>query len=52
MSHLRLSSIFVASQGYGGAINKKQDIKTKLTSWLLVRKRSIATERPPLVGEF
>jgi hypothetical protein len=27
-------------------------IQTKQTSWLLVRKRTIPTERPPLVGEF
>jgi hypothetical protein len=31
--------------------DKGTDIKQKKTPWLLVRKRTIQTERPPLVGE-
>jgi hypothetical protein len=28
------------------------DVKTEQTPWLLVRKRTIPTERPPLVSTF
>jgi hypothetical protein len=32
--------------------NQVHTINTKQTPWLLVRKRTILTDRPPLVGEF
>jgi hypothetical protein len=31
---------------------KRQDIKKKKTPWLLVRKRTIPTDRPSLVGKI
>jgi hypothetical protein len=34
------------------ATNKKKKKKKTQTPWTLVRKRTIPTERPPLVGEI
>jgi hypothetical protein len=32
--------------------NKQKTATTKQIPWLLVRKRTIPTERPPLIGEI
>jgi hypothetical protein len=34
------------------ALEKTEQIQAKPTPWPLVRKRTIPTERPPLVGEI